>query len=252
MSKKEETKKDTLKVLTINELIMGSLNEDIKDAIVTAYSKESEGYDFYDLETLHQLQDNGNKDLEFMKNDTGALACYIDDRRSLLVAAYQSFVTDQVIKLASCVATSTFNTLNVYVDFNEISYILRDAFAPHPLVYAYADIATENYNDLHIINHIIPQAVLMVGDYIRRAIYSSISSYSYRVPKEYCAEADHADEFIEGTQRQINICLTQIYCNIKEYVKVHSLPLGYPEYKLEQQEDGSLIPVLEEDNKDEK
>lgn len=249
MSKKEEQK---LKVLTINEQIMGSMNEEIKDAITMAYSKESEGYCFYDLEALHQLQDNGNKDLEFMKNDTGALGSYIGDRRSLLVGAYQSFVTDQVIKLASCVAVSTFNVLNVYVDFNDISYILRDTFSPHPSEYAYTDIATENYNDLHIINHIIPQTVLMVGDYIRRAIYSSISRYTFKAPKEYCAEADYADDFIESTQRQVNICLTQIYCNIKEYVKVHSLPLGYPEYKLEQQEDGSLIPVIKEDNKDEK
>lgn len=250
MSKKEEQK---LKVLTINEQIMGSMNEEIKDAITMAYSKESEGYCFYDLEALHQLQDNGNKDLEFMKNNTEALGSYISDRRSLLIRAYQSFVTDQVIKLASAVTVSTFNVLDVYVDFNDILYILRGTFSPFPSEYIYSDITTENYNDLHIINHIIPCTASRVGDYIRRSIYSSISSYTFKGPKEYCAEADYADDFIESTQREVNMCLTQLYCNIKEYVKDHSFPLSYPEYSLKPQEDGSLIPVLkEENNKDEK
>lgn len=250
MSKKEEQK---LKVLTINEQIMGSMNEEIKDAIVTAYSEESRKYQFYDVEELHKLQENGNKDLELMKTNEEALSCYIEDRRLLLVTAYQSFVQDQVIRLASCITTSVFNEIGVYVDFDQISYILLEAFCPHPLQYAYTDVATENFNDLHNINHLIPNTVIKVADYLRRNIYSSVSNHSYKSPRAYIDAVNDVDMFIESTQRSISVTLTAIYCDIKDYVKIHSLPLGYPEYKLEPQEDGSLIPVLkEENNKDEK
>lgn len=241
--------KNKVKVLSIDEKLIGKMNSEIRDLIILNTKDNNEYYGALDAHM--QIMENGSNDAKYiLENDPEALPTYITDRRNLLTTTFRSRVSEEITTLSSCIFTTICNavsslnepddnleSLYYHLQVDRIIEILLYAFDPNPRVYMPCDdAACMNSYDLTVINNNIPERCMTLNSYLK----ATLSDYIlFKYPTDLKAQSELRNYIygvIEAITFTTQTSLVALYCEIKDYVESTIYPLGYPNIVLEQEE----------------
>lgn len=236
------SKKENLKVLSIDKNLIGRMNKEIRDMIILN-TKDNRTF-YTDLDQQMQICEAGNPDIDYLaqSDDSIYLQTYVEDRRNLLIDSYKARVLEDINTLTSCICVSMNKAvesipsngqdLYYYVNEDTIKGILLGCMSEFPQYYFSTSNEIQNAQDLNVINNLIPTSCVALNAYLKDSVNEIIirlsSEAKNNTHEAIISVSGYLTEIIESITFTTQTSLVAIYCEIKDYVQNTIKPLGYP------------------------